>query len=113
MVTVIINRNLEKAIDKKFKKQSIEIFELLYSLEENPHKGKIISSVGGVVIKEIKYKGHRFYFIIEGNKLRIYSKEELENLLIQFVRMSDKKDQQKIINEIKNTLRSLGSEGFG
>jgi hypothetical protein len=112
MAIVIINKNLEKTIDKKFKKQSIEIFELLYSLEENPHKGKIVGNVGGIIIKELKYKNFRFYFITEGNKLKIFSEEELKDLLIKFVRMSDKKDQQKTINEIKIILIKLGDEGF-
>tara|TARA_Y100000034_G_C6845067_1_gene382727 strand:+ start:960 stop:1298 length:339 start_codon:yes stop_codon:yes gene_type:complete len=112
MAIVIINKNLEKTIDKKFKKQSIKIFELLYSLEENPHKGKIVGNVGGIIIKELKYKNFRFYFIVDGNKLKIFSKEELKDLLIKFVRMSDKKDQQKTINEIKIILIKLGDEGF-
>jgi len=112
MVKVIINPSLEKAIDKKFKKQSIEVFKLIYSLKENPHKGKKISSVGGIIIKELKYENYRFYFIVDGNKLRIYSKKELENLLIQFITMSDKKHQQKTIDEIKRFLKMLNNEKF-
>jgi len=112
MVIIIINEKLEKAIDKKFKKESITIFELLYSLENNPHKGKIVGSVGGLLVKEIKYRSYRFYFIVDGHKLKVFSQEEFEELLIRFVRMSDKKDQQRIINEIKNILLKIGSRGF-
>ena len=36
----------------------------------------------------------------------------LTDLLIRFVRMSDKKDQQETINEIKKILINIGSEGF-
>ena len=39
-------------------------------------------------------------------------KEDLEGLLIKFVRMSDKKSQQKVIDEIKIILRNLGDVGF-
>ena len=112
MARVIINKELEKVVDKKFKKYSIKIFELFYSLEENPHKGKIVGQVGGLLIKELKYENFRFYFIVDGYKLKVFSKEELVDLLIHFVRMSDKKDQQKTINEIKNILRKIGTGGF-
>ena len=84
----------------------------MYSLEENPHKGKELGNVGGVVIKEIKYKNFRFYFITDGYKLRVMDETQLADLLIRFIRMSDKKEQQKIINEIKNILLHFGTAGF-
>ena len=113
MAIVRITEKLEEEINKKFKKKSIEIFELLHSLEENPKKGRPLGNVGNIIIKEIRYdKGFRFYFITEGYKLKILNSEELKDLLIKFVRMSDKKDQQKTINEIKDVLRKLGDEGF-
>ena len=37
---------------------------------------------------------------------------DLKDLLIKFVRMSDKKTQQKTIDEIKAILRTFGEEGF-
>jgi len=112
MAIVIITKELEKEINKKFKKESIQIFKLLYSLKENPKKGKLLSNIGGILIKEIKYKSFRFYFITDGFKLKFYDEQSLTNLLIKFVRMSDKKDQQKVINEIKEVLRSFGEKGF-
>ena len=84
----------------------------MYSLEQNPHKGKLIGSVGGIVIKELKYKSFRFYFITDGHKLKIMDKIHLVDLLIRFVRMSDKKDQQETINEIKKILAAFGQQGF-
>ena len=84
----------------------------MYSLVENPNKGKALGHVGGIVIKEIKYKSFRFYFITDGYKLKIMDKEKLADMLIRFVRMSDKKNQQKIIDEIMKILIKLGPEGF-
>ena len=107
MAKVIIPEYLEKEINKKFKGESVEIFELMYSLEKNPHKGKPLGNVRGIIIKELKYKNFRFYFITDGHKLKVLSAEELNDLFIKFVRMSDKKDQQKTINEIKNILRKV------
>jgi len=112
MAKVIITRNLEEEINKKFKGESIEIFKLLYSLEEFPHKGKAIGQIGGIVIKEIKYKVFRFYFISDGFKIKLVNESELNDLMIKFVRMSDKKSQQKVIDEIKQILRKLGGGGF-
>ena len=63
-------------------------------------------------LKELKYKSFRFYFIVDGKKLKVFSKEELTDLLIKFVRMSDKKSQQKVIDEIRKILIKIGPEGF-
>lgn len=112
MVKVIFSSHFEEEINKKFKGESIEVFELLYSLEKNPQKGKILGSVGGIVIKELRYKSFRFYFVTDGFKLKCLDEENLVDLLIKFVRMSDKKDQQKTIDEIKSILKSLGEKGF-
>ena len=112
MAKVEIVEDLKNEVFKKFKGESIKVFKLMSSLGENPHKGKPVGYVGGILIKELKYRSFRFYFIVDGNKLKVFSKEELIYLLIKFVRMSDKKSQQKVINEIKNILRKFGQEGF-
>ena len=113
MAIVRITNSLEKEINKKFKKKSIKVFEHLYSLEENPKKGRPLGNVGKIVIKELRYEGgFRFYFITDGFKLKVFKTEELKDLLIKFVKMSDKNSQQKTIDEIKYVLRNLGDEGF-
>ena len=112
MAKVIITSELRERIDKIFKKESVEIFELLLTLEENPKKGKEVGVVGAVLIKELKYKKFRFYFITDGFKVKYLSLDELKDLFIKFVRMSEKKDQQEVINEIKYILSNLGEEGF-
>lgn len=112
MARVVITKSLEKEINKRFKKESIKIFELLFELQSNPKKGKEVGCVGGIVIKEIRYKVYRFYFITDGYKIKFLKSEELTDLLIKFIRMSSKDDQQVVINEIKDVLRKLGGEGF-
>ena len=112
MAKVEIIDSLAKEIQKKFRGESNEIVSLLRTLEQNPHKGKFLGQVGEIVIKELKYKSFRFYFLVDGYKLKIYSREELANLLIKIVRMSDKKSQQETINKIKNILLKIGSRGF-
>jgi len=112
MAKVIITKSLEDEINKTFKKESIKIFELMYSLRENPKKGKELSSVGGIVIKEIRYENFRFYFITNGWKIKVLEIEELRDLLIKFVAMSDKKSQQETIDKIRIILKTFGENGF-
>ena len=112
MAKVEITESLFKKIEKKFKREAHKIIDLFETLEDNPKKGKYLARVGGIVIKELKYESFRFYFITDGLKLKFLKVEELSDLLIKFIRMSDKNSQQKTINEIKGVLRSLGEEGF-
>ena len=112
MVKVIITETLKNEIFKKFKKESKKIFKLIYSVKENPRKGKIVGQVSGIVIKELKYEKFRFYFITNGFEIKFLEAEKLTDLIMKFVRMSDKKTQSKVIEEIKKVLRSLGEEGF-
>ncbi|PIN85108.1 MAG: hypothetical protein COV47_03975 [Candidatus Diapherotrites archaeon CG11_big_fil_rev_8_21_14_0_20_37_9] len=112
MAKVIITNELEKKINKTFRKESIEIFSLLLTLEEHPKKGKELFSIGKLIVKEMKYKKFRFYFVTDLFKVKFLSQDYLKDLLIKFVKMSGKKDQQKTISEIKHTLRNMGNEGF-
>ncbi|MEK6875067.1 MAG: hypothetical protein AABX30_00080 [Nanoarchaeota archaeon] len=112
MAKVSIAEGLKNEILKKFKGESKIIFRQMYSLAENPHKGKLLGHVAGIVIKEIKYRSFRFYFITDSYKIKIMDKSSLADLLIKFVRMSDKKHQQETINEIKKILINIGPEEF-
>ena len=113
MAKVKITHSLFKEIEKKFRVEAHKVIDLLETLEDNPKKGRPLANVGNIVIKELRYgKGFRFYFITDGYKLKMLKADELKDLLIKFVRMSDKNSQQKTINEIKYVLRVLGYEGF-
>ena len=107
MVKVIITYALECEIDRKFKGDSGKIFRLLRSLEVSPKKGKLVGTVDNVAIKELKYKSFRFYFLADAFKIKFLSIDKLEDLLIKFVRMSDKSSQQKVIGEIRDFLRKI------
>ena len=113
MVKVFISPILFKEIEKRFSKsEANEIIDLLEALEENPKKGKEAGVVNRIIIKELKYNRFRFYFITDGFKIKFLKAEELKNLIIKFVAMSGKKDQQETIEKIKHILRNLGEEGF-
>lgn len=112
MAKVIITKSLKEEVSAKFKGNSEKIFTHMKKLELQPKIGKPLGNVGGVLIKEIRYENFRFYFITDGYILKFGSPEELANLLIKFVKMSGKKDQQKAIDNIKQIIRSMGFEGF-
>ena len=65
---------------------------------------KKIGVIGSILIKEIKYKKFRFYCVTDSYKIKFLKTEELKDLIIKFVRMSDKNNQQETIDEIKNQL---------
>jgi len=112
MAKVKIVPSLFLEIQKKFGGESHEILDLLETLEENPKKGKLVGQVSNIIIKELKYKSFRFYFITDGFKIKVLDSDSLKDLIIKFIRMSDKKSQQRTIEEIKNILRKIGEEGF-
>ncbi|MFH1683227.1 MAG: hypothetical protein ABIA37_05525 [Candidatus Woesearchaeota archaeon] len=112
MAEVVIVKSLLEKIKSKFKAESHQIIDLLETLEDNPTKGKLLGTVGSIVIKELKYKSFRFYFLTDGFKIKCINQEELIDLLLKFVRMSDKKHQQETIQEIKQILLTIGPSGF-
>jgi hypothetical protein len=112
MAKVIITASLEKEVNKRLKQDSVEVFRLVLELEENPKKGKPVGAIGNVQIGEIKFRKFRFYFVTDRYKVKFMSADELKDLIIKFVRMSDKKDQHEIIEQIKHVLRMMGDEGF-
>tara|TARA_Y100000310_G_scaffold11618_1_gene12136 strand:- start:892 stop:1233 length:342 start_codon:yes stop_codon:yes gene_type:complete len=113
MAKILITNPLFKKIKKKFdSSETNDIIDLMNSLENNPKKGKEVGVVGNIVIKEIKYNKFRFYFVTNRFKIKFLSVDELKYIFIKFVEMSEKKDQQKVIDKIKFVVRSLGEEGF-
>lgn len=112
MAKVTISNSLREEVYKQFKNNSLEIFEHMRTLEFNPKKGKELGNVAGIVIKELRYEKFRFYFITDGHILKFGTEDELAGLLIKFVRMSEKKDQQKAINKITDILKSMGFEAL-
>ena len=108
MIKIFVLHSLRDEIYKKFKKESVKIASLMEELKNNPNKGKTLGHVGHISIRELKYKTFRFYYILDGYKLSLYNKEQIKELLIKFVKMSKKNDQQYAIDEIKKILKIIG-----
>jgi hypothetical protein len=112
MAKVEIVESLFEEIEKTFKGRATLVFDLMEDLAEHPHKGKPLGAVGAMVVKEIRFEGFRLHFITDGHALKFLDEAQLVELLIRFVRMSDKKRQQQTIDEIKQVLRMIGPKGF-
>ena len=112
MAKVVITRALREEVFKTFKASSEKIFLQMQSLEEEPHKGKALAHVAKIIIKELRHENYRFSFITDGRVLKFGTQDELVTLLIKFIKMSEKKDQQRIIDSIKAALRSMGFDAF-
>ena len=111
-IQVTITPALFEEISDTFKGDAIRIVDFIYSLKKSPHKGKALGNVGGTLIKELKYKSFRFYFITDGFKLRCLGKNVIVDILFRFVRMSNKNNQKEIIKEIRKVLLEIGSQGL-
>ncbi|MFH1649965.1 MAG: hypothetical protein ABIA93_05430 [Candidatus Woesearchaeota archaeon] len=109
MPRISVSERLQKDIEKTFgRAEGNRVYDLFDTLLINPHKGKALGHSGKYVIKELKYKKFRFYFMTDGIVLKFGTADELAMLLIRFVRMSEKKDQKAAIEEVKNVLNALG-----
>lgn len=109
MAKIIISKQLSKEILRKFNRtEANKIKELFETLKKNPKKGKAVGHIEQIVIKELKYGKFRFYFITDGNILKFGTEQELAQIMIKFIKMSEKKNQQKIITEIKEILTKMG-----
>lgn len=108
MIKIIIINSLRDEIWKTFKRDSLKIYSLIEELKQNPNKGKVLGHVGNISIRELKYKGFRFYYVLDGHKLNLFNKDKVQELLIRFIKMSNKNKQQKTIDEIKLILSRIG-----
>lgn len=107
MIKIIVLGTLKNEIFKTFKKDSLKVYFLIEELKTNPNKGKILGHVGSISIRELKYKSYRFYFILDGHKLNLFNKKLIKELLIRFIKMSKKHNQQKVIDDIKKILKFI------
>ncbi len=112
MIKIVILNSLRDKIYKIFKQDSLKVYKKIKQLKTNPHKGKILTNVNDITLRELKYGSFKLYYIIDKNKLSLFNEEKLKELLIKFIAISKKNNQKRTINEIKNVLRNIGDEGF-
>jgi hypothetical protein len=112
MALVEITPALEDEINRKFKHNALDVLLHLKSVATSPKKGKPLGRVGNIAIKELKYGGFRFYFITDAYQVRFFEEHELTDLLLRFVRTSDKNAQRHVIEEIREVLLAMGPQGF-
>ncbi|MFP4656119.1 MAG: hypothetical protein ACLFNK_00900 [Candidatus Woesearchaeota archaeon] len=107
MIRIIVLNSLRNEILKNLKQEATKVYSLIDQLKENPNKGKTLGNVGGILIKELRFKSFRFYFVVDGNELALFNKGKLEDLLIKFIEMSKKNNQQSTIERIRKILEEI------
>lgn len=93
-------KQLKKSFDKKHAR---EILRKLH--ETRPTQGDLITKIDTILIKERKLKTHRFYFVQQFRRIQILTKEEIKEHLLQFIALSKKNNQQKIIDKVKKDIK--------
>ena len=107
MVIVAVTLALDKELKKRLNKDEYaQVKKKFQTLKKDPYKGKLLHVLGNVVLKELRWKSFRFYFLTSHNLIKIVAKTDLEKELVKFIRMSKKSDQTKVIKEVLEQLRN-------
>lgn len=96
-------KELKKYSSKKEAKVLVEKLALT-----SPSDGDFVALIANIVIREKKLKSFRFYFIVKDTKKHVITKEELKDLIIKFVALSKKNNQQHIIDKLREDLKKFG-----
>ncbi|MFT4327017.1 MAG: hypothetical protein ACMXYK_05935 [Candidatus Woesearchaeota archaeon] len=96
-------KSLKKYCSKKDAKNLV-----LQLSKTSPSDGDFVALVGNIIIREKRRDSFRFYFIIEKTKKHVITKEELNDMLLLFIALSKKNNQQKVIDDLKKGLQKKG-----
>lgn len=96
-----------KELKKHFSKSEAKKIIIKLSLT-SPSEGDYIARISNIIIREKKIKTFRFYFITQDNKKHIITKQELKEMIIKFVALSKKNNQQRVIDKLKDDLNRYG-----
>lgn len=111
MFRVEITNSFVREVKAKFWENPRRIVDILEALEYNQGMGKFVGDVAGVQVRELEYEWLRFYFVVDGHRLRVLTRRELVDLLVKFAGMLDKR-QKKVFREIRDILVKLGVVWF-
>ena len=96
---VFVTRTFEAKLSKQERKFKEWVEKIFDQLAESPFAGK---PLGTKWFREKKFENYRIYFLVFEDKKSVY-----------VVNLSDKKDQQKIINSIRLLLDAYKKELTG
>lgn len=96
-----------KKLKKHLPKQAA--LDLLLKLKDIvPTDGSFIARIGNVVLKEKKLSTFRFYFIYDNKQFLLLDEDELKRLIIRFIDVSKKNDQDRVITKLRADLKNNG-----
>lgn len=107
MLLIKFSKKFVKELTKIFSKsKAIAKIKQLEKTKED--SGKFVALANGIEIRELKDKSFRFYFIQKNGKYEFITEEEFSKKIIQFVALSKKNNQQKVIDKLKEDLQKFG-----
>ena len=106
MARVIITRTLKDRLLNRFGGEAELILSKMNHLGSSPKSGKHLTTIGSLMLGEIRFRGYRFYYVTDAHKIKFLSVHELEDLIIRFVEYSEK-HQRETIEKLKDMLRSI------
>ena len=112
MVEVLIDEKVKTLVNTKFKSQKKEIVSSISSLKENPKKGDFVFGISNVECRELKIKGIRIFTVQYKNILYVATDDTFKDSIkvVDIAKKNKSKEQQKIIDEIKERVKSFGME---
>ncbi|MFT4261270.1 MAG: hypothetical protein ACMXX9_02445 [Candidatus Woesearchaeota archaeon] len=106
-MVVEFSKNFIKELKKHTSK--IDAKELVKKLAlTTPSDGDFVALIHNIVLREKRLKSFRFYFVVQDSKKHVITKEELNDLIIKFVALSKKNNQQHVIDKLKEDLKKFG-----
>jgi hypothetical protein len=63
---------------------NLKNFQINLFIKGKSKQSKKLEQVSRIIIKKLKYKNFRFYFIVNGYRLKILNLQEINEILIKF-----------------------------
>lgn len=106
-MVVEFSKNFLKELQKYATKSQAE--SLVKKLAKtSPSDGDYVALIGNIIIREKRNATLRFYFIVQNTIKHVITKDELNDMLVKFVALSKKNNQQKVIDTLKKDLQKFG-----
>lgn len=106
-MVVEFSQNFLKELKKHANKS--QAIALVKKLALTTHSdGDFVALVANIVIREKRDKTFRYYFIVKNDIKYVITKDELNQMLVKFVALSKKYNQQNVIDKLKKDLQQFG-----
>ena len=110
MVRILFSEKISNFISGSNSGLKLQIKKKFTKLKENPKLGDFVFGIGNIDCREIKVEGLRFFTVCYRNQNFVLDLDEFKDILkvVDFANKNKSKEQQRIIDDIKNRVREFG-----